>query len=338
MGEIGAVASSNKELLNSKIARYTRSVETVLIDEWSIEEALARLREKPLKTKILYFYVTDREGKLVGILPTRKFLLSYPSTKIHEVMERDFIRLHVDSSVEKAMQIFVDERLLALPVIGSDDKLLGVIDVYVCIQEGFETPLSHEFSQDIFQLIGVSLEQKQLESAWFGFRSRMPWLVFNIIGGLTCAAISDYFEVVLAQYLMLAMFIPLVLTLSESVSMQAMTMSLQSMHGSGRISLKSFFGRIWNEWRTVSLLGLVSGLGVGLASILWEGGMPPSIIIASSIYLSMCCSALFGTLLPIGLHAVKLDPKLAAGPIVLMLADIFTTFVYLGLATMWLLP
>lgn len=330
------MASSNKELLDSKIARYLRPVETVLEADWSIEEALARLREKPLKTKILYFYVIDNEGKLAGILPTRKFLLSYPSTKIRDVMDKDFIRLKADSSVEKAMQIFVDERLLALPVVGSDDKFIGVIDVYVCIQEGFETPLSHELSQDIFQLIGVSLEQKQLESAWLGFRSRMPWLVFNIIGGLACAALADYFEDVLARFLMLAMFIPLVLTLSESVSMQAMTMSLQSMH-SGRLGWKGFFTRVWNEWRTVSLLGLVCGLGVGAASIFWEGGLHPSVLIACSIYISMCCSALFGTLLPVGLHMVKLDPKLAAGPIVLMLADIFTTFVYLGLSTLWLL-
>ena len=330
------MASSNKELLGSKIARYLRPVETVLVDDWSIEEALARLREKPLKTKILYFYVINTDGKLVGILPTRKFLLSYPSTKIHDAMDKDFIRLHIDSSVEKAMQIFVDERLLALPVVGSDDKLLGMIDVYICIKEGFESPLSHEVNQDIFQLIGISLEQKQVESAWFGFRSRMPWLVFNIIGGLTCAAISDYFEDVLAKFLMLAMFIPLVLTLSESVSMQAMTMSLQSMH-SGHLGWKGFFKRIWNEWRTVSLLSIVCGLGVGAASIFWEGGLHPSIIIASSIYISMCCSALFGTLLPVGLHMVKLDPKLAAGPIVLMLADILTTFVYLSLATAWLL-
>lgn len=330
------MASNNKELLDSKIARYLRPVETVLIDDWSIEEALGKLREKPLKTKILYFYVIDESGKLVGLLPTRKFLLSYPSTKIRDVMDKNFIRLHIDSSVEKAMQIFVDERLLALPVVGADEKLLGMIDVYVCIQEGFETPLSHEVSQDIFQLIGISLEQKQTESAWYGFRSRMPWLVFNIIGGLTCAAISDYFEDVLAKFLMLAMFIPLVLTLSESVSMQAMTMSLQSMH-SGKLGWKGFFARIWNEWRTVSLLSIVCGLGVGFASIFWDGGFCPSIIIASSIYISMCCSALFGTLLPVGLHMVKLDPKLAAGPIVLMLADILTTFVYLSLATAWLL-
>ncbi len=323
-----------KEMLKSDIERFIRPIETVLSSELTIEQALGKLREKPLKEKILYFYVTDLSGKLVGILPTRKFLLSYPSTKIKDVMDTRYVYIDSQCQAEKAMKLFVEKRLMALPVVDMSGVLLGVIDVYFCIQEGFGSD-AKTLNQDIFQMVGLSLEQKKDSSPTHGFRMRMPWLVFNIIGGLSCAAISDYFENVLAQFLMLAMFIPLVLTLSESISMQAMTVSLHSLHSQER-GFKAMMLRLFNEWRTVSILGIVCGSAVGLASLFWEGGWHPSVIIAGSIWLSMCFSALFGATLPITLHAVKLDPKLAAGPIVLMLADVFTTFVYLSLSS-WLL-
>jgi len=327
--------NSGKKMLESDIGRFIRPIETVLSSEFTIEQALGKLREKPLKEKILYFYVTDSSGKLVGILPTRKFLLSYPSTKIKDVMDTRYVYVDDQSQVEKVMKLFVEKRLMALPVVDTSGTLLGVVDVYFCIQEGF-SPDTKALNQDIFQMVGLSLEQKQDERPTHGFRMRMPWLVFNIIGGLSCAAISDYFESVLAEFLMLAMFIPLVLTLSESISMQAMTVSLHSLHSQEK-GFKAMMRRLFNEWRTVSILGVVCGMGVGVASLFWEGGWHPSVIIAISIWFSMCFSALFGATLPITLHAAKLDPKLAAGPIVLMLADIFTTFVYLSLSSWWLL-
>jgi len=325
----------SKETFESNIKRFIRPIETVLSSEYTIEEALGKLREKPLKEKILYFYVVDPEGKLVGILPTRKFLLSYPSTKIKDVMDKSYVFVEDSCSVEKAMELFVEKRLMALPVIDSAGKLQGVIDVYFCIKEGFQAD-GNTVTQDIFQMVGLSLEQKQGQKASHGFRMRMPWLLFNIVGGLTCAAISDYYENVLAKFLMLAMFIPLVLTLSESISMQAMTVSLHSLHSRDK-GVRPVIMRLFHELRTVIFLGLVCGSGVGIASLFWGGGWHPSSLIAISICVSMCASALFGAVLPILLHTMRLDPKLAAGPIVLMLADIFTTFVYLSLSTWWLL-
>jgi magnesium transporter len=164
----------------------------------------------------------------------------------------------------------------------------------------------------------------------------MPWLVFNIIGGVICATISDHFEAVLSGFLVLAFFIPLVLGLSESVSMQAMSLSVYALQGNSRHVFKNLFIRGFHEIKISSILAFTCGLTVGLCSLFFYSGYHAAFSIGISILISISFSALFGALFPIILHGLRLDPRVASGPIVLMAADVLTTSVYLGLST-WLL-
>jgi magnesium transporter len=229
-----------------------------------------------------------------------------------------------------------------LPVVDEEGKLLGVVDVRLYAEEVFD--LAHAArSNEIFQLIGLSVEQARQGTAATGFRVRMPWLLCNVASGVTCAVVAAIFQDVLAVVVLLAMFIPLVLTLSESVSMQAMTIGLQFLH-SPRVPWRAVRTRLKVEWKTAILLGLASGGLVGMASLLWGGGrvppngtLAPAAVLALAIASSMLLSAMVGLSMPVLLHACRLDPKVAAGPTSLMLADVLTTTVYLGLATWWLI-
>ncbi|MCB1084922.1 MAG: magnesium transporter, partial [Chlamydiia bacterium] len=168
-----------------------------------------------------------------------------------------------------------------------------------------------------------------------GYRSRMPWIFCNMFGGFACAVISRIFEIVLAKVLLLAMFIPLVLTLSESISMQSMTQSMQLiMKGSRRWSY--IFSSLVREWQVVALLAVSSGLIVGSVSLLWGEGFGPGLIITFGIMISVYLTATIGSAIPLILHARKWDPRVAAGPVVLMFADVLTTLIYLSLGTWWL--
>jgi len=327
---------STQDILNSSIEIFIKSTSIFLQEDWPIAKALEFLRSQKVPDKILYFYVVNSSHKLVGILSTRQFLLSDPQTLIKDVMERQFIRVQSNATVEQTMEMFMHNQLLALPVVDAKGGFLGIIDVYFCLKEAFDIANTRS-DQDVFQLIGLSLETSKKKSLFQGFRRRMPWLVFNIVGGLTCAMISDYYKLTLGAFLILAMFIPLVLTLSESVSMQAMTVSLYSLQPGGKFSLRLLISRSWFEIRVALTLGLTCGVIVGATSIFWQDGMMPSLVIGLSIVVSTCIAALFGGMLPLLLHGLRLDPKLAAGPIGLMLADVLTTFIYLGLATWWLI-
>jgi magnesium transporter len=115
---------------------------------------------------------------------------------------------------------------------------------------------------DLFQMIGLSLEDGQKPSLRTGYRLRMPWLLCNVFSGIVCAIISRVYEVVLAKYLLLAFFIPLVLTLSESTSMQSMTQSLLFLRRP-RFQWKTAIGQAFREWQLAILLAASSGVIVG---------------------------------------------------------------------------
>jgi magnesium transporter len=164
----------------------------------------------------------------------------------------------------------------------------------------------------------------------------MPWILCNMIGGIACAIVSHAFQLVLAKVLILAMFIPLVLSLSESISMQSMTQSFHILRKQN-VSWKKIFSRMFSEIRTAILMSLTSGLLVGALSLFWGSGIAVSSTIAMGIITSVILSAVIGSSVPLLLHLNRLDPKVASGPVVLTIADVITTTIYLFLATLWLL-
>ena len=159
------------------------------------------------------------------------------------------------------------------------------------------------------------------QSPWKSYRIRMPWILCNMAGGLACAVISFFYQEVLAKVLLLAMFIPLILTLSESITMQSMTQSLHLVR-QPEITWRRIFNRILIQGKMVIWLGLTCGIAVGIISLFWGGGIRPSITIATSLFISISLSASAGASVPLLLHSRSWDPKVASGPVVLMFADV----------------
>lgn len=321
--------------LSKPLKEIIKKVDTVFLDSDPVINSLKQLQNKHLDPQIVYFYVVDNENKLVGVIPARKLLFSDTNEKISNLMEKTIIKLTDNQTLQEALQFFATYNLLAIPVVDKENHLLGVVDVEMYTEEPFDIADARHRS-DIFQLIGLSLEDEKAISIFRHYRQRMPWIGCSIIGGITCAIISRFNEAVISKVLVLAMFIPLVLTLSESVSMQSMTHALQFLRRP-KIDLITAFKNGIKEWQIFGLIGLSSGIIVGVASLFWKEGILASLVIGLGIIISVSISGTFGLILPILLHKLKLDPKIASGPVVLMLADILTTTLYLGLATWWLL-
>ncbi len=324
-----------KRSLQKPARECVSEVHTLLSLDDTIEEGLAKLRAGKVIDKIIYFYVVDREGRLVGVVPTRKLLLSDPKTAISKVMIPSTIQITEEKTLEEALELFEKHRLLALPVVNHQGKLLGAIDVEMYMDESFDLA-SARHQREVFQILGMTLEEGKKTSLVRDYRLRMPWLFCNMISGLICAVISRVNERVMGKFLLLAFFIPLVLTLSESVSMQSMTQSLQLLRRP-RFTWKTALQKGLWEWKLVVLIGLSSGLIIGILSLLWKDGLLTSLVIGIGIAVSVALSAIFGISVPIFLNRTRLDPKIASGPVVLMIADVLTTLFYLSLATWWLL-
>ena len=320
--------------LSHPVGQFVSPVHTTLRRDQTIDDALVSLRRRKIDEKIIYFYVVDEEGELKGIVSTRQLLLSSRHQTIGEIMNDSVVSLKEDQTLQEAMELLAKHRLLALPVVSADHRLLGVIDVDIYLEESVDLANARH-SSDVFQILGLTLEMGRQKSPWKNYKIRMPWILCNMAGGIACAAISFFFKAVLAKVILLAMFIPLILTLSESISMQSMTQSLHLVK-QPNFSSKKILRRILLEGKMVILLALTCGISVGFISLLWGGGIAPSVAIAGSLFISISVSASAGASVPLLLYARSLDPKVASGPVVLMFADVITTTIYLSLAT-WLL-
>lgn len=310
-------------------------VHTVLRDNHTIEEAIHSLKQRKVDEKIFYFYVVDDADRLQGVISTRTLLLQSPLTRLCDVMEKKVVSLNQNQTLKQAMELLSSHQLLAVPVVDEEKRFKGMIDVQLYLEEKLDVARTRQ-SNDVFQILGMTLEEGKNRTPWSGYKIRMPWIFCNMIGGFGCAIISRVFELVLGQVLVLAMFIPLVLTLSESISMQSMTQTLQMLRKE-RLSLRHMLHLVGMEWRIITLLSLTCGVVVGVMSLFWGSGLAPSMTISVGIVISIIVSATLGASIPLLLHARRLDPKVASGPVVLMFADIITTAIYLGLATMFLL-
>ena len=321
--------------LDDPVTRHMHQDYTCLRTDHTVGEALEWLRRNPPVGRIIYFYVLDPDGMLQGVVPTRRLVLSPPEMPVADIMVRKVIALPARASVLEACEFFILHRLLALPVVDDRGRLLGVVDMELYTQELGRLENTKE-RDDLFQLIGVRLAGAQQSSSLSAFRHRFPWLGCNLVAGLLAAFLAGLFADDLNRVVELAFFIPVVLNLAESVSSQSVILALQLMHGQ-RPTWQGMAERLRRELGTGFLLGIASGGVVGLAALVWLGKVKVALCLLAGIGGGVTAAAVLGLALPLWLRMLRLDPRVAAGPVALAAADVVTILLYLNLAR-WLLP
>jgi magnesium transporter len=311
--------------LHEPIMPLARPPLVVLKPEQTIADALEFIRGHADAHSIHYFYVVDDHQRLVGVVPARRLLTIAPEKTVGEIMVGDVVAIPEWATVLVASEYFATRRLLAFPVINDAHQLMGVVDVSLFTDDVID--LAKRTYDDIFQLIGIHTTEQQ--STWFAFRDRFPWLLCNIGGGLLAAIIASQFEHLLQEVVVLSLFIPIVLALGESVSMQALTLTLQGLPD-GPIVWKRLFHALWKEFKTAIFLGAACAALVGAVVMVWRGQALVAGSIFLAIMLSMIVACLLGVLVPAVLRSAKADPRIAAGPVVLAAADVATLLFYFG--------
>lgn len=325
----------SEAVLNEPVSKHARQDFTILYPNWSVAEALEHMRRFPPPGRIIYFYVVDEQMKLLGVVPTRRLLLSPPEKLVQDVMIRDVIAIPADATVLEACEFFTMHRLLAFPVVEAGRRLTGVVDVELYtdeLAEADEAPRSER--QDLFQLIGVRLTKAQQMRPLVAFRGRFPWLLCNVGGGALAAVLAGVYEDELNwNRAVLALFIPVVLALAESVAIQSVTLALESLRGTV-VTWSELVRKLRYEGITGLLLGTACGLLVAVAAAIWKGEPMLLGIVAGGIGIGMTCAAIAGIAVPYVLRLSRRDPQLAAGPIALTIADMLTLLAYFNLARM----
>ncbi len=320
--------------LTDPIERHINRDFVRLRPELTVGEALLEIRRQRPASRIIYFYVLDAEGKLLGVVPTRRLLLNEFEARLADVMIHPVISMSLHCTVAQACEHFILHRLLAFPVVDDEQRLVGTIDVEIYTKEIGEME-RWERNDDLFQLLGVQMAANKAGNPAAAFRSRFPWLLCNIAGGLVAAGITSLFEADLQRTVALALFVPVTLSLAESVSIQSVSLALQLMRG--RQPTGAEIG-LWlrREGVVGALLGLGTSAIVALVALVWMGNARLAASLLLGISGGVTGAAVLGLAMPATLRWFDRDPQVAAGPIALATADMLTLLLYFGLAR-WLL-
>lgn len=308
------------------------AVRTAIHAGCSAEEARRILRERRLDHHLFYVYVIDEQDRLLGQVSARRLLLSGGDEPITVLMHPCPATVSFHETAGQAFETLASLRQLALPVVDDGGRLLGVVDVTAWAADASDRMESsrHEF----FGRLGAAVEEHRMGGPLRSFVLRMPWLICNIASGLACAFIADAHAHLLEAVIVLAAFIPMVLTVSESISVQAGELSLQLLRTDA--TLPAFLRRLRHEAGTAILLGACCGALVAAASLLFAEPDERRAILLTlllSVLGAMLTAAAVGSVVPRVLRRVGLNPKFASGPVTLMVVDVASTVIYLGIGT-----
>lgn len=305
----------------------SRELVTVSVTD-TVGQALTALRDREIQPRIFYLYAVDAHRRLHGVVPVRALLAARPEQPLTDILVVRVQRLRLGMTVGQALDFFLTHRFLALPVVEADDRLVGTVlaeqfaDTMVEMAEG-------RVSNDIFEVLGVRAEEGRLGTVGRSVLLRFPWLLVNVLGGVGCAAILGVFTRTLQQVVAAALFIPVVLVLAESVGMQATALAVRRFHTLA-FTRGQVRGLLVRELRVALCLGALAGLLVAWVSHVWQPGVGLPAAIALAIVGSITVAAALGTVTPALFRAWRMDPAIAAGPLVLAVADNVTIFTYLS--------
>jgi magnesium transporter len=319
-----------RSILNDPVTAHMRPEATQLHRRRTVTEALAEIRANPPAGRVVYFYVVDDDGKLCGVVPTRRLLLGQPEATLESLMVKSVLAVPATATVLDACEFFTMHKLLAFPVVDEQRRILGLLDVELYTGEmmGLEERTDNA---DVFQLIGVYMEAAEQKSVKAAVRKRFPWLLCNVAGGFLAAVIADAYEHI-STLPKIVPFIPITLAIAESVAIQSVSLAIQRLHGETP-RWKDLLPNLGREGIVGLLLGLAVGATVALIAFGWKGFWDVALSLFGGIAAGVTCAAVFGLAMPFLLKLLKRDPSVASGPIAI--ADMLTLLAYFNLAE-WL--
>ncbi len=325
------VSSSITDILSfpdESVGRWMSRDILPLQRSWSVAQALAYLRKlSPDAEHPFYLYTVSETGKLCGVIDLRRLITAEPQTLLSEIEVTEVITVEAHMDQEAAAQRLRHYDLLALPVVDSEGTLLGILTADDVLDVQVE-----EATEDIYLQAGLTVESEALSDLKESLRLRAPWLLINLTIGFFSAFLVSIFEGTLAQVAILAAFMPIIAGHGGNTGCQTATLVVRGL-ALGEIYKRDVGKLVWKELGFGLLYGLLAGvLTGGLAWVLtknmWMAG-----IVFLAMLLNILCAGMAGTLLPLGLKALKVDPALASTVWLTTFTDWIGFLLLLGLGT-----
>ncbi|MDG5787953.1 magnesium transporter [Evansella sp. AB-P1] len=297
-------------------------------DYYTVREAVDKFKSFAEFTRnIYYLYVIDENKKLVGVVSYRDLLLADTNDKIQDIMFNRVISVPLDMDQEDVAQLIQRYDFLAVPVVDEKNTLKGIVTVDDIIDVFIE-----EANEDIEKLsaTGKSIDFNTKASV-ASFR-RLPWLVLLLFIGLITGSILDGFEATLEQVVALIFFMPMIAGMTGNTGTQSLAVVVRGLV-TNVLEKRTIIKLIWREFKVGIIIGITCGLLVFGVAAIWQSSLLFGFVVGISLLATLIIGTMSGTIIPLILYRLGIDPAVASGPLITTLNDIFSLLIYFGIAT-----
>ena len=278
---------------------------------------------------INYIYVVDKYNILEGVLSIKELFRQDKNKKVALVMNKNIVVSHPSSSQEKTAYLALENNIKSIPIVNKKKEFLGVV-----LSDDILRVIHSESQEDISHFAGIENNGANIDnigsmSLFVSLKHRLPWLIIGIFGGILAAKIIGLFEYTLAENIILASFIPLVVYLASAVSTQAGFFIVRDLAIKKKIN---FLAYCWRQFRVILSLGFLLSILIFAFSYLFYNNLTISLVLAISILVTIISAIITGIFIPYAFSKLRFDPANASGPIATILQDIISVSLYLFIA------
>ena len=296
-------------------------------------EAIKTLQDQEEAEMVFYLYITDNDDRLVGVISLRALTTTPSTTTLKDMMIKNVHSVRPETDQEEVARVVAQYNYLAVPVIDPDSHLLGIVTV-----DDVVDVIREEATEDFLQMAGAGKDREiLLKSSWENAKTRLPWLFASWVGGVIAAYLIGVFENMLENIIALAAFIPVILGMGGNIATQSSTIIVRGM-ATGRVNIGGEIKLILKEMQVGLLLGILYGILLGVfAKITFPNAHNYlGVVVGLSICVSMIVAATVGTIIPLILRKLDIDPAVATGPFVTTSIDILGVLFYFLIAGLFL--
>jgi magnesium transporter len=300
-------------------------------DYYSVREAVEKLKSfADFAETINYLYVIDENRKLVGVVSYRDMLLADAEHRIKDIMYTRVISIGLETDQEEAARLIERYDFLAIPVIDEEGILKGIITfddiIDVVIQEA---------NEDIEKLSAsgkaIDFDTKSYVAAY----RRLPWLILLLFIGLVSGSIIASFEETLSKVVALAFFMPMIAGMTGNTGTQSLAVVVRGL-ASRDIDMKTVMRLIGREFGVAIIIGITCSILIAVIAFVWQGTIVLGFVVGSSLLLTLIIGTMAGTIIPLILYKLNIDPAVASGPLITTINDILSLLIYFGIASFFI--
>ncbi len=320
-----------QELLEYKEGTAGRlmSPRFVAVSEHStVAQAIEHIRKAASGDAAFYLYVVDDHDHLVGVVPLHRLLAAEPATPMVTIRDEDVESVSVDTDQEEVAHLVRRYNVLEVPVVDNNRRLLGTISV-----EDVIDVMQEEATEDIQRLGGVGGDETLFDSPHSVFPKRLTWRVVNLATAILAASVIGLFESSIRELAILAVFMPIVASMGGIGTTQTATVVIRGI-ALGDLTSGVLRRVLLKELWLAGTTGLTTGILIAVFAYLWKQHLVLAVILGVALLFNMLVAAVVGTLVPVALKTLHIDPAIASSVIITTFTDVCGFFSFLGLATL----